>query len=283
MDSQCRCPDVIVGASVCNDNHDLALVGFGFAEKLLCGVGDGGTGAGPAAPVVDALDGVQQLGLVVVLAEGKLQPLLVGVLHSSDPRVRVRDLKLPRDVGHELQHRAEVAGSHAAGAVDDEGDVVGVEAGFAAHQAVCVTHSLHQGLHGLPQSKPAGHGQGEEAVRPAHSLWDEGNTLFQNCRVLMKHGRTSVTILHLVNKVGLNQVLLLVVIRALDGDEEYVDARLPSEPRRLLHLVCGPAVHQDHGRVRSSSSVSVGITEVLLVDVGEGLSCQGTRGQQGDS
>lgn len=170
MDSQCRCNDVIIGAPICNDNHDLAFVGFGFAEKLLCGVGDGSTSAGPAAPVVDAFDGVQQLGLVVVLAEGKLQPLLVGVLYSPDPCVRVRDLKLPRDVGNKLQHRAEVASSHAAGAIDDKGDVVGVEAGFAAHQAVCVTHSLHQRLHGLPQSKPAGHRQGEEAVCPTHSL-----------------------------------------------------------------------------------------------------------------
>lgn len=149
MDSQCRCSDVIIGAPICNNNHDLAFVGFGFAEELLRGVGDGSTGAGPATPVVDAFDGVQQLGLVVVLTKGKLQPLLVGVLHSTDPCVCVRDLKLTRDVGHKLQHRAEVAGPHAAGPVDDEGDVVGVEAGFAAHQPVCVTHSLHQRLCGF--------------------------------------------------------------------------------------------------------------------------------------
>lgn len=90
-------------------------------------------------------------------------------------------------------------------------------------------------------------------------------------------------ILHLVNKVGLNQVRFLAVIRALDGDEEYVDAGLPSETRRLLHLVCGPAVHQHHGHVGSSTTVSIGVTEVLPVDVGQGLSCQGTRGRQGDS
>lgn len=179
MDSQCRHPDVIIRAPVSNDDHDLAFVGFGFAEKLLCGVGDGSASAGPAAPVVDAFDGVEQLGLVVVLAEAKLQPLLVGVLHSSDPRVGVGDLKLPRDVGHKLQHRAEVASPHATGAVDDEGDVVGVEAGLAAQQAVCVTHSLHQRLHGLPQGEPAGHGQGVEAVGPTHSLLDEGHTVFQ--------------------------------------------------------------------------------------------------------
>lgn len=89
----------------------------------------------------------------------------------------------------------------------------------------------------------------------------------------MKHSHTPVSILHLVNKVGLNQFLLLVVIRTLNGDEEYVDAGLPSEPRSLLHLVRGPAVHQHHGHVRSSSSVSIGVTEVLFVDVGEGLSC----------
>lgn len=178
LDGECRCPDIIVGAPVRDDDHDLAFVGFGFAEELLGGVSDGGARAGAAAPVVDAFDGVQQLGLVVVLAEGKLQPLLVGVLHSSDPGVRVRDLELPGDVGHKLQHRAEVAGPHAAGAVDDEGNVVGVEAGFAAHQPVRVAHSLHQGLHGLPQSKPAVDGQGEEAVCATHGLWMGGHALF---------------------------------------------------------------------------------------------------------
>lgn len=181
MDCQCRGPDIIIRASIRDDNHDLAFVGFGFAEKLLCRVGDGSTGAGPAAPVVDALDGVQQLGFVVVLAEGKLQPLLVGVLHSADPRVRVWDLELPRDVGHKLQHRAEVARPHAAGAVYDKGDVVGVEAGFAAHQAVCVAHSLHQGLHGFPQGKPAVHRKREETVCPAHGLRDKTTHRALNC------------------------------------------------------------------------------------------------------
>lgn len=102
MDSQCRCSDIIIRAPICNDNHDFAFVGFGFAEKLLCSVGDGSTSAGPTTPVVDAFDGIQELSLVVVLAEGKLQPLLVGVLHSSDPCVGVRDLKLTSDVGHKL-------------------------------------------------------------------------------------------------------------------------------------------------------------------------------------
>ena len=178
LDSQCRYPDVVVGAPIRDDDHDLALVGFGFAEELICGEGDGGTGAGPATPVVDAFDGVEQLAFVVVLAEAELQPLLVGVLHGPDPCVRVGDLKLSRDVGHKLQHSAEVAGSHAAGPINDKGDVVGVEAGFAAQQAVCVTHPLHQGLHGLPQSKPAVHRQRVEAICPTHSLWREGNTLF---------------------------------------------------------------------------------------------------------
>lgn len=183
MDSQRRRPDVIIRASVGNNDHDLTLVGFGFAEQLLCCIGDCGPGAGPAAPIVDALDGVQQLGLVVVLSKGELQPLLVGVLHGSHPRVRVRDLKLPGDVGHELEHRAEVAGAHAAGAVDHEGDVVGVETGLAAHQAVRVAHPLHQRLHGLSQSKPAVHGGGEEAVCPAHSLRDQRQTRFQGVLV----------------------------------------------------------------------------------------------------
>ena len=170
MDGRCGLPDVVVGTPVRDHNHDLAFVGFGLAEKLLRGVGDGGAGAGPAAPVVDALDGVEQVGLVAVLVEGELQSLLVGVLHSAHPRVRVRDLKLARDVGHELQHGAEVAGAHAAGAVDDEDHVVGVEAGLAAHQALRVTQPLGQRLRQLPHSKPAAHGQREEAVGPTHRL-----------------------------------------------------------------------------------------------------------------
>lgn len=76
--------------------------------------------------------------------------------------------------------------------------------------------------------------------------------------------------------------MFLVVIGALDGDEEYVDAGLPGEPRRLLHLVCGPAVYQHHGHVGGPSSVSIGVAEVLLVDVAEGLSCTYTRRQQRD-
>lgn len=82
-----------------------------------------------------------------------------------------------------------------------------------------------------------------------------------------------MTFSYLVYKVVLNQVVLLIFICTLDGDKKYVDARLPSEPGRLLHLVCGPAVHQHDGHVRSTPSVSIGITEVLLVDVGESLPC----------
>lgn len=163
-------PDVVVGATVRDDDHDLALVRFGFAEELLGGVRDGSASAGAAAPVVDTLDGIEQLGFGVVLAEGELQPLLIGVLHGTDARVRVGDLKLACDIGHELQHRAEVARAHAAGAVNDEGDVVSVKAGLAAHQPVRVAHSLHQGLHGLPQGEPAAHRQGEEAVGATHGL-----------------------------------------------------------------------------------------------------------------
>lgn len=81
-----------------------------------------------------------------------------------------------------------------------------------------------------------------------------------------------MTFLYLVNKVGLNQVVFLTLIRALNGDKEDVNARFSSESRCFLHLVCGPAVHENHSHVRSSSSVSIGITEVLLVDVGQGLS-----------
>lgn len=163
-------PDVVVGAAIRDDDHDLALVRFGFAEELLGGVRDGRASAGATAPVVDALDGVEQLGFGVVLAKGELQPLLIGVLHGADARVRVGDLELARDVSHELQHCAEVARAHAAGAVDDESDVVRVEAGLAAHQSVRVAHALHQGLHGLPQGEPAVHRQGEEAVGATHGL-----------------------------------------------------------------------------------------------------------------
>lgn len=85
---------------------------------------------------------------------------------------------------------------------------------------------------------------------------------------------------HLIHKVGLHQVLLLVVVRSLDGDKEDVDAGLSGQSRRLLHLVRGPSVHQHHGHVGRSPAVPVGVTEVLLVDVGEGLPCQDTRGQQ---
>lgn len=48
---------------------------------------------------------------------------------------------------------------------------------------------------------------------------------------------------YLVNKVGLNKVLLLIVVGTLNGDEEDVDAGLACESRRLFHLVCGPTVH----------------------------------------
>lgn len=163
-------PDIIIGTAVRDDNHNLSLVWFGFAEELLSGVRDGGAGARAAAPVVDALDGIEQLGFGVILAKGELQPLLVGVLHGADASVRVGDLELARDVGHELQHRAEVARADAAGAVDDERNVIGVEAGLAAHQLVRVAHPLHEGLHGLPKGEPACHRQREEAVGATHGL-----------------------------------------------------------------------------------------------------------------
>lgn len=176
MHSQCRCSDIIVGASICDNDHNFAFVGLGLGEEFLGGESDGSSRAGAAAPVVDAFDGVEQLGLGVVLAEGELQPLLVGVLHGAHSRVCVGDLELSRDVGHKLEHRAEVASAHAAGAVDDKGDVVGVEAGFAANQSVCVAYSLHQRLRSFPQSEPARHGQGKEAVCATHGLRDRKTT-----------------------------------------------------------------------------------------------------------
>lgn len=193
MYRQRRGPHVIVRASVRDDNHDLTLVGFGFAEELVRGVRDGGSRTGSSAPVVYALDSVQQVGFVVVLSESELQPLLICVLYDSYTRVRVRDLELPRDVGDELEHGAEVPGSHAAGAVDDEGDVVGVQAGLAAHQAVGVTHTLHQRLNSFTQIEPARDRERVEAVGSAHSLQHKTrNKVFLNPLVLFSNFRTKI-------------------------------------------------------------------------------------------
>lgn len=162
--------DIIVRPAICDENHDLPFVGFGLAEQLLWGVADGCSRAGAPAPVTDPFDGVQHVLLGAVLVKAELQPLLVGVLHGPDACVGVGDLELLADVGHELEHGAEVAGAHAAGAVDDEADVGGVEARLAAGQPLRVTHPLHQGLHGLLQAEPAGHVDGIETAGPAHCL-----------------------------------------------------------------------------------------------------------------
>lgn len=162
--------DIIVRPAICDENHDLPLVGFGLAEQLLWGIADGRSRAGAPAPVADPFDGVQHVLLRAVLVKAELQPLLVGVLHGSDARVGVRDLELLADVGHKLENRAEVAGADAAGAVDHEADVGGVEARLAAGQPVGVTHPLHQGLHHLVQAEPARHIHGVETVCPAHCL-----------------------------------------------------------------------------------------------------------------
>lgn len=167
--------DIIVRPAICDENHDLPFVGFGLAEQLLWGVADGCSRAGAPTPVADSFDSVQHVLLRAVLVEAELQPLLVGVLHRPDARVGVRDLKLLADVGHKLEDCAEVAGADAAGAVDDEADVGGVEAGLAAGQPVCVTHPLHQGLHHLLEAEPAGHVEGIETICPAHCL--HGNNM----------------------------------------------------------------------------------------------------------
>lgn len=87
---------------------------------------------------------------------------------------------------------------------------------------------------------------------------------------------------HPVHKVTFNHVRLLHVVGSLDGHEEDIDAGLPGETGRLLHLVRGPSVHQHHRHVGRAPSVAVGVAEVLLVDVAEGLSCPCARGQQRD-
>lgn len=166
--------DIVVRPAICDENHDLPFVGFGLAEQLLWGIADGCSRAGAPTPVTDPFDSVQHVLLRAVLVEAELQPLLVGVLHSSDARVGVRNLKLLADVGHKLEDGAEVAGANAAGAVDHEADVGSVEAGLAAGQPVSVAHPLHQGLHRLVQAEPAGHVDRVETICPAHCL--QGNT-----------------------------------------------------------------------------------------------------------
>lgn len=158
MDGQRWSSDIIVAPPVSDNDHDLAFVGFGLAEQLLCCVGDSRSSTGPATPVINPLYGIKQISLVVVLPEGKLQPLFVRILDCADSCVRVRYLKLPCDVSNELQDGPEVPGAHRAGSVDDEGDVISVKAGLAADETVGVTHSLDKGLDCLPQGEPARHG-----------------------------------------------------------------------------------------------------------------------------
>lgn len=165
--------DIIVRPAICDENHDLPFVGFGLAEQLLWGVADGCSRAGAPTPVTDPFDSVQHVLLHAVLVKAELQPLLIGVLHSSDACVGVWNLELLADVGHKLENRAEVAGADAAGAIDHEADVGGVEARLAASQPVGVAYPLHQGLHHLVEAEPAGHVDGIETTCPAHCL--QGN------------------------------------------------------------------------------------------------------------
>ncbi len=90
MYCQSRGPHIIVGASVRDHNHDLALVGFGFAEQFICSKCDGGSRAGTSAPVVYTLDSIQQISFVVVLSESELKLcLFVRVLYDSYTCIRV--------------------------------------------------------------------------------------------------------------------------------------------------------------------------------------------------
>lgn len=141
-----RHADIIVRPAICDENHDLPFVGFGFAEQLLCGIADGCSCAGPTTPVTDPFNSTQHVLLCAVLVEAELKPLLIGVLNSPDAGVGVRNLKLLADVGYKLQHCAKVAGADAAGAVDYKTNVSRIEARLAAGQPVGVTDPLHQGL-----------------------------------------------------------------------------------------------------------------------------------------
>lgn len=141
-----RHSDIIIRPAICNENHDLSFVGFGFAEQLFWRIADGCSCAGPATPVTDPFNSTQHVLLCAVLVKAELEPLLIGVLNGSDAGVSVGDLKLLADVGYKLEDCAEVAGANAAGAIDYETDVGWIEAGLAANQPIGVADPLHQGL-----------------------------------------------------------------------------------------------------------------------------------------
>lgn len=83
LDGQGWDPDIIVGAPVGDDHHDLSLAGLGLAEELLGSVSNGGPCAGATTPVADALDVGQNGGLGAMLPEAELQTLLIGLLHGA--------------------------------------------------------------------------------------------------------------------------------------------------------------------------------------------------------
>lgn len=134
-----RHSDVIVRPAIRNENHDLSFVGFGFAEQLLWGIADGCSRAGPTTPVTDPFNSTQDILLRAVLVKAELEPLLIGVLNSSDAGVSVRNLKLFADVCYKLQDCAEIVGANAAGAVDYKTNVSWIEARLAANQPLSVT------------------------------------------------------------------------------------------------------------------------------------------------
>lgn len=138
--------DIIIRPAICNENHDLSFVGFGFAEQLLWGIADGCSRAGPTTPVTDPFNSTQHVLLRAVLVKAELKPLLIGILNSSDAGVGVWNLKLFADVGYKLEDCAEVAGADAAGAVDYKTNVSWIEARLAANQPIGVADPLHQGL-----------------------------------------------------------------------------------------------------------------------------------------
>lgn len=90
---------------------------------MLKGEVDGRSSAGSSTPIVDSFDSVQHLLLSAVLVKVKFQPLFISVLHSSDPGICIRNLKLLANIGYKLQNGAEVTCANAARSINDKPNV----------------------------------------------------------------------------------------------------------------------------------------------------------------
>lgn len=123
MSCCCRPLDIVIGSAICNQNHEFSLIRLGFAEELLKCIIDGCSRAGPSAPVVDSLDCIQDILLRAELIKAEFQPLLIGILDSSDSSVCVGNLKFFANVGYELEDSAEVSRANTAGSINDKSKV----------------------------------------------------------------------------------------------------------------------------------------------------------------